>query len=338
MAYGRRFGRGFPTPSPLVAAALQVPIAGTGAMVLPHPLVMVAHGSVGIIANGAMVLPHPLVMVGSGAVGSGSIAGSGAFTLPHPLVLVGSGTVGTVITIPTNLWSSADLLQRCKFYAQRPAIDASMADSDWFSLMTEAQVHWTRVIATMTPEALYGPPFQMVTNDGGFTYTFGVDADGNQINPIGYVEIKLTPTGRPFFAGADFDQSGDFIWEGDRIRFYGQRARPFANGPWARFVAPSGTMNGTIQPSIKPQSARILIVHRAVYLWASRGGFRNPAPFLALEKAAWLGDPNSGDTGILGSLKTTYYTRGSEAIYGAGASGNWWNGISTGLGYSPIAP
>lgn len=334
-----RFGRRFPIPANAqVAALLQVPIAGVAALTLPHPLVMVARGSVGINATAALTLPHPLVMQASGAVGAGAVAGTAALTLPHPLVMQATGTVGGVIVQPTGLWSSSDLLQRAKFYAQRPTLDATMADSDWYSLLTEAQSHWQRVITSQVPQSQYLGPVQLQSQDGGFTYYFGTDPDGNQINPM-HAELTQSPTGRPWFAGAHFDQSGDFVWEGDHIRFYGQRARPMTNGPWAVYVQPSGTLNANTQPVLKPPAARILIAIRATILWATRGGYRNPAPFEKIEQKLWSGDPaNLGDTGILGALKLAYWTYGSESVYGAGAQGAWWTSIPSGLGYQGTAP
>src|SRR5690348_6155626 len=87
-------------------------------------------------------------------------------------------------------YDAADLLARCKRNAMRPATDAQQTDADWYAFLTEAQDEWFQSIAVMCPEALYGPPTVLSTADQGLTFTFGTDADGNNIFPMGSVEIR----------------------------------------------------------------------------------------------------------------------------------------------------
>src|SRR5580698_7069195 len=126
-----------------------------------------------------------------------------------------------------TLWSSADLLNRCLTYARRPVIDESFGTDQWYGLLTEANAEWVARIAAISPEALYGPMTNITTQDGGYSYTFGVDNDGNQIVPIGRYEIRQYPTGREWIAGAEWDQSSDFVDGGWRITFPGQVSRSY---------------------------------------------------------------------------------------------------------------
>lgn len=329
-----RIGRGFPAmASPFVAGQLQVPLVGIGHLVLPTPLRMVGTANQGIQASGAMVLPRPLLMQGSGGVGAG-VTAFGRFTLPTPILLSGQAQAGAPVTVPTQLYSATDLLARCLFYAQRPAIDESMSTAQWLSLLTEAHSYWVAMIASVAPSALYGPPTLLQTQDGGISYQFGTDIDGNPIFPIGHVELRESPFGREWVAAAEWDNSGDFVMAGDSIIFPGQRAKTFGNGPWGRWVTPGGTisLDGQHEPTIKPVSARMLMVFHAVTLWASRGGFRDPGPWQAKEDALWYGNPQQGNVGLQGMYKTQYLTQGGEAI--GGSSGRWWGGLNTGAGYS----
>ena len=303
------------------------------ALLLPTPMQLSMQAAQGVNAAMSLSLPTPMQLAISGAVGSGSIAGDMVLTLPTPMVFQASGTVGTVVTT-TGLWSSTDLLARCKFYAQRPAIDESMADSDWYSLLTEANAYWVQRIAAVRPEVLYGPPQQIFSSDGGFSYNFGVDADGNPIYPIGHVEIRQSTFGREWIAGADYDNTSDFIISGATIRFPGGKAKTYTDGPIARFVTPGGTVNSTTQPTVNPPHARMLIVARALVSWATRGGFRDPTPFVNMENNIWFGDPNSGSMGILAELKTQYMTQGAEAL--SATQGRWWSSLNTGAGYQKV--
>lgn len=331
-----RLGRRFPAgASPFVGAQLQVPLVGAANVTLPTPLTLVAQGNQGLVGTANVVLPSPLTLQGSGGPGSGLTAVA-SVTLPTPLQLAGLGTVGSNAPVPTGLYSSSDLLRRVKFYAQRPAVDESMADSDWLSLLTEAHGFWVERIAAIAPAALYGRPQLLQTPDNGLSYTFGVDADGNQIFPIGHVELRESPFGREMLSAAEYDNGGDFVMNGNIIIFPAQRARVFGNGPWARFVTPGGTIDvsGNREPIIQPQRARMLMVWTALVNWATRGGFRDSSPFQAQEDKLWYGNPQGGDVGLLGMYKTQYMTQGAEAI--GGNRGAWWDGLNTGSGYSKV--
>lgn len=234
-----------------------------------------------------------------------------------------------------TLWTSADLLQRCQTYARRPGVDESTSTQMWYNLLTEANAEWTAYIANVAPEALYAiqGPVLMTSADGGLSYTFGIDPDGNQITPMGRYEIREYPTGREWIAGAEWDPTADFVDEGWRIRFPNQYARTYGNGPWTRFVAPGGTISASVQPSLQPPQLNLLLVYNSLARWARLGGVRDPGPFEQLEAKAWWGDPSKGMHGLCAMLQTRAFSQGSEAL--PGNHGYWWRRVSTGGGYSP---
>jgi hypothetical protein len=246
-------------------------------------------------------------------------------TLISPTMPAGSAT----------LWTSSDLLARCKMYARRPAVDESMSDAQWYALLTEANAEWTAQIANVAPESQYAiqGPVLMTSADGGYSYTFGIDGDGNQITPIGRYEIRQYPTGREFIAGAEWDPTADFVDEGWRIRFPNQYARSYGNGPWARFVAPGGTISAVVQPALQPQHINMLLVWRALAKWAKFGGVKNPGPFEEEESKAWYGDPTRGMHGWLTMLQTRAFSQGAESL--PGVRGYWWRRVDSGSGYTP---
>lgn len=226
------------------------------------------------------------------------------------------------------LWDNADLLARCKFIAQRPSTDQQMADADWYSLMTESQAHWTNVFATQFPYVLVTAPTALSTADGGLTYTFP-----GGITPMA-VEVYDSASGRILRPGAYWDAACDYVWEGTHIRFPVNKSRTYSSGPVARYISPSSTIDASTQPTLLPAHARLLIVYRAVAYWAERGGLRDPQPFWEMEQRYWIGNPASGDFGLLGMLKNQNPFIGAAA-YPAGSGLAWWQTISTGQGYTP---
>lgn len=230
-------------------------------------------------------------------------------------------------------YDSADLLARCIRNAQRPAGDAAQTPADWYAFLTEAQDEWFMHFASIVPETLYGDPVILTTTDNGLTYRFGTDADGNPVFPMGHAEIRASPGGAVLIPTTDWGSSGDYVLEGDRIRWPNGTRRTFGStGPVARFITPPGVIDDASQPVLKPAFARVLLVYRALAKWARRGGLRDPQPYLDQEAEAWLGAPENGVMGILGALRTQANFTGAAAVAEMDAAA-WWRGIDTGSGY-----
>lgn len=230
-------------------------------------------------------------------------------------------------------YDSADLLDRCQRGAQRPTTDVQQTTADWYAFLTEAQDEWFTHIASIAPDVLYGDPVVMTTTDNGLTYTFGTDADGDPIFPMGHIELRSSPNGAVLHPTTDWGNVGDFLLEGDRIRFPNGSRRTFGTGgPVARFITPPNVISASVQPVLKPKQARMLLVYRALAKWARRGGLRDPQPYLDQEQELWLGNPDSGVMGILGMLKTQANFSGMAATAPMDVD-TWWRGIDTGSGY-----
>lgn len=228
-----------------------------------------------------------------------------------------------------DIWDSLNLRRKLLNKIRRPAADEDLLEPDGvtdatYDLLSEAQDYWVNIIAATRPEPLYGAPVQLTTADGGYTYTFGNDAEAQPIFPLGHVEIRETRNGNILIPTADWG-SGDFVMEGDRIRIPGGRARAFGAGPWARFVAPPTKISAAVQPVIKPRHARVLIVIRAAIIWASQGGLRDPGPWEREEAVQW--------GAIASALATQFHLAGAQAV-DDGNPDDWWSSIDTGAGYT----
>jgi hypothetical protein len=209
-------------------------------------------------------------------------------------------------------YSSADLLAMCKERAGRPTVDAQMGDDAWYRLLTEAQDVLLPEIATRAPSALNQQYAQLETSDGGRTFTFGVDVYGEPVTPLGHVEVWAREGGRRLFA-ATYEQNGDFVIEGTRVRMPGDRTGRFSDGPYARWTGVPPAITATVQPIIQPRPMRVLLVYYAVMLWAERGGRRDPAPWAQAFAREWRGDPRLGTLGWCAHLQLRFQTAMSAA-------------------------
>ena len=227
------------------------------------------------------------------------------------------------------IWDSNDLLARCKRLANRPTVDESTSDANWFSLLEEAQSHWYNVYSAQCPWILMGAPTLLTSSDSGETYVF-LDASSNAIAPLA-VEVYDTKAGRLLKNGAYWDASADMVWEGVRIRFPRGVTKTFANGPYARYIAPPGTLSAAVEPTLVPKHTRLLLVYRAVAEWANRGGMRDPTPYYDLERRFWMGDFSTGDVGVLGALKTQSPFLGAAAY--SSSTGGILDGVDNGSSY-----
>src|SRR5690242_14258040 len=98
-------------------------------------------------------------------------------------------SVSVTISSATELWSSPDLLRRCKQHARRPATDTSVTDDIWYDWMTEAQVEVFSDLFSRFPDHQWSSPVLLTSPDGGYTYTFGTDVDGDPLYPMGFATV-----------------------------------------------------------------------------------------------------------------------------------------------------
>jgi hypothetical protein len=118
------------------------------------------------------------------------------------------------------------------------------------------------IIATHCPELNYGAPELMVTADAGKTYTVAS-------YPLGHMEIRSARDGYLMRPGPEWDENSDYTPEGQTIRIPGNRTRTFSAGPYASYVPVPTTLDGSTAPVLKPAFARLLLIPRACYLYAT---------------------------------------------------------------------
>lgn len=221
-------------------------------------------------------------------------------------------------------YDRADLLARCQLLSGRPANDQSMTPARWYLLMTEAQDYVFNLIAGFCPEAMYGAPVLLQSDDGGYTYRLPLDPAGDQVFPVGLAEVRARRAGQLLTLGPEWQDGVDLTPEGNLLRVPGGRSHVFSGGPYIRYAASPGVVNDTTDVTLVPKLARILIAYHALYLWASRPP--NPADpqyYLTMFQKAWCGDPlMPGDNGIMGVLASQYL--GQDGGEDAG-DGVWWH-------------
>lgn len=228
------------------------------------------------------------------------------------------------------LYDASDLQTRAARLLNRPdpdeAFTSSVANDIWFQYLGDAQTDINERIAVNCPDVAYGPPTRLTTSDGGLTYVFGNDADGNPIVPMGQIELRASPTGVYLLPGNDWDAT-TYVYLLDSnssrvpvIRFPGQRTRTFSNGPWARFMVPTLQITTTASVvTLKPFTARRLIPIRAAIYGAQRLD-QDTTKLDAMYEDAW------GQW--LFTMKTQQYGQGLRAFSGPGAP--WWQGPDLG--------
>ena len=213
-------------------------------------------------------------------------------------------------------WDSADLLSRVQFHANRPSVDESMTNANWYTLLSDAQQKWVRVIAALAPESQMGDPVLLTEATTGKIWTFPAW-------PMGHLELRDGRDGPLLTVGADYLDSTDFVWEGDQVRVPSNQTRSFPDGVYARYVAVPDVISAAVEPTLRPAPARMLLVYEACAEWAGRGGHRDPGPYLTKLQRLWYGDPAlPGDTGLLGMFRTQVLGQGIDAA--AGGAGRWY--------------
>lgn len=192
-----------------------------------------------------------------------------------------------------------------------------MSSTDWYAFLAEAQDEVVTMIATHDPKAVCNSPTALTTSDSGLTYTF---PSASTAPPLVIVELTNGNGGTPVTFGGYGTNYGEFVWEGNVLRAARAVARTFANGLWGRWVTVGASLDGSTAPTL-PLQYRKLLVPLAVAKYATRGGYRDPAPYEAEFQRLWSGDPRKiGDYGLLGAIKRRQFQQYSTS------NGTWWTG------------
>lgn len=127
------------------------------------------------------------------------------------------------------------------------------------------------VALTLTPDANYP-----------YTYTFGSDADGNLLYPVGGVQLYRVPGDVPDWPMVP---GVEYLMEGAIVRAPGNAALP-GGAPYFQGLVLPLTLSATASPVLLPVQARELIVLAAATEYASDVGL-DPTPYQTRFDEAW---------------------------------------------------
>ena len=103
------------------------------------------------------------------------------------------------------------------------------------------------------------------TPDPAYIFTFGTDADGNNLYPVGavalYQALRDIPDW-PLYEGVDFQM------EGNKVRAMDGAPWPFSSPPYFQGLLLPLTLSATVAPTLRPVQARCLIVDAAAVRYA----------------------------------------------------------------------
>lgn len=162
---------------------------------------------------------------------------------------------------------SADLVRRGKLRLARPSTDSaftvSSTDDAWYDFATEAQDRVNRDLGVFVPDAVWTVPTEISSTDGGSTYTFGTDVDGESVIAFGHFtlyENRESIPDFPLIPNVDYTIEGSGTDGGTVIRIPFNTTRTFTDGgPWAQYAAPSNVVTSSTQPTI-PKMARTVML------------------------------------------------------------------------------
>lgn len=176
-------------------------------------------------------------------------------------------------------WESADLLARFQLYAGLSA-NPSITPTQQYQCLADGQNEVLVEIANVVPRVLYGAPTAMTTSDGGYTWQFGTDGNGYALFPLGKASIYPNLDAVPDYP---WQPGLDYLDEGTQIRIPNNISWP---GPLYWYgMTPPAAISATVQPVIQPPTSRILIVLKAVRIYAEQ--FAKNAELAADMDARW---------------------------------------------------
>lgn len=203
-------------------------------------------------------------------------------------------------------WDSAYCLDMLNRYAGRPDSGDSITDANKYKRLTEGQ---SRVIAELSfraPNSLNPKTTNLPTMTGsanGNIWTFGTDANGYAIAPIGKARIYDSQASFPQYAWVE---GFDYVNEGTQIRLTNQRTWS-APLYWYGITQPAD-ITASDQPALFPEPSRELIVLEAVKQLAAEGE-RSDGLYDRINAMLW-GDNGRG--GAYGRWMTVWKTQFSD--------------------------
>jgi hypothetical protein len=172
-------------------------------------------------------------------------------------------------------FASADLLSRFNTYAGRPASGDALTDATKYQYLADAQNEVIADIASRAPWTLYSKAAAAstptLTTSDNKIFTFGTDANGNALFPMGKTMIYPSLQSIPDYP---WREGYDYIQEGTQIRIPNNGT--YAGTLYWRGIAPVADISASNQPALLPVNARLLIVYKAVWDYAESGNRNEP--------------------------------------------------------------
>lgn len=168
--------------------------------------------------------------------------------------------------MPSTQFDTADLVARFRRLTRESTSAEFPQAADIYAFLTEGENRVKADIAARFPALLLCNPTALATTDS-ISYTFGTDADGNNVVPLGHVIVYAQPSDVPHYP---LMTGAEFVWQGDRIRMPDNAPRTFpTGGPVAQWVAPTLLIDASNAPTLKPVQARTLVVYDAAVRYAN---------------------------------------------------------------------
>jgi len=219
-------------------------------------------------------------------------------------------------------WDRTDLLAKCRYEVGRPSVDEDNADAEWYHRLSRAQEHWVRTISRVIPAALWGDWAAMTASSSFYEVPDSL-LNAASFYEVCAIDVRDSATGMILEKDQYILEQKPATAGNVRPRIRLPYNRSFSFSPFCRVVPMPPPITASVDPTLTPHTARILLVYHAAASWAAKGERHNPAPYINKMQAAWLGDPSlPGDIGILGQLKELYAP--GELELGEYSGGNRW--------------
>lgn len=211
---------------------------------------------------------------------------------------------------------SSDCATRVISRLNRPSSDQALTRSSTndvlYEMMSEANDHIIKLIATYIPDAMVSAPTELVSSDSGKTYEFPDDADANAVFALGHFKLYENRESIPDYP---LTPGVDYVIEGTKIRIPYNDTRTFTDGgPWLQSVAPGNVVNASTQPTC-PVITRLAMIEDTCRRLAPRVG-RDPQEFADNFDREW--------GVVLAAVRTAGYKKGGKKA--PQRYPRWWYG------------
>ncbi len=219
-------------------------------------------------------------------------------------------------------WDRDDLHAKIRYEIGRPSTDEDNSAAELDYRLSVAQSHWIRTFAAVIPAAVRSD-WAAMTQSSNFYEVPDSLTSAESYREVCAVDVRDGATGMILEKDQYILEQKPGSTTNVRPRIRLPYNRSFSFTPYCRVVAMPPPITASVDPTLTPPTARILLVFHACASWAAKGERHNPAPYINKMQAAWLGNPDlPGDIGLLGQLRALYAD--GELELGEYSGGNRW--------------